>query len=71
MDTTAVSWMVYGSAVNISQDGISTDGDTLTFDPLTTSHTGSYTCTLTITGPYIQGHPVQSAVKDIAVQSNV
>ena len=53
----AVSWMVNGSVVNISQDVISTDGDTLTFDPLTTSHTGSYTCTLTITAPYIQGHP--------------
>ena len=73
---TAVSWMVNGSVPDTSQDGrISTDGDTLTFSPLTTSDTGSYTCTLTITAPQIphvtvQG-PVQSAVGTITVHSNV
>ena len=61
-----------GSVVDTSQDGrISTDGDTLTFSPLTTSGSGSYTCTLALTAPYIQGHPVQSPVEDISVQSNV
>ena len=69
MDTTvetAVSWMVNGSVVDTSQDGrISTDGDTLTFSPLTTSDTGSYTCTLTITlypqAPHVTVQsPVQS-----------
>ena len=76
MDTTvetAVSWMVNGSVPDTSQDGrISTDGDTLTFSPLTTSDTGRYTCTLTITAPHVtvQG-PVQSAVEVIIVQSNV
>ena len=73
---TAVSWMVNGSVPDNSQDGrISTDGDTLTFSPLTTSDTGIYTCTLTITAPQlahvtVQG-PVQSAVEVITVQSNV
>ena len=61
-----------GSVIDTSQDGrISTDGDTLTFSPLTTSDSGSYTCTLAITAPHIQGHPMQSPVEDIAVQSNV
>ena len=69
---TAASWMVNGSVPDTSQDGrISTDGDTLTFSPLTTSDTGNYTCTLALTAPHVQGHPVQSAVEDIAVQSNV
>ena len=73
---TAVSWMVNGSVPDTSQDGrISTDRDTLTFSPLTTLDTGSYTCTLIITAPQIphvtvQG-PVQSAVEDITVHSNV
>ena len=72
---TAVSWMVNGSVVDTSQDGrISTDGDTLTFSPLTTSDTGSYRCTLTTTAPQIphvtvQG-PEESAVEVITVQSN-
>ena len=68
--------MVNGTAVNASQDGqISTDGDTLTFSPLTTSDTGRYTCTLNITVSQthhitVEG-PVQSAVEVITVQSNV
>ena len=73
---TAVSWMVNGSVVVTSQDGrISTDGDTLTFSPLTTSDTGSYTCTLSIAAPptphgTVQ-RPMESAVEVITVQSNV
>ena len=77
MDTSveiAVSWMVNGSVVDTSQDGrISTDGDTLTFSPLTTSDTGRYTCTLALTAPQtphvtVQG-AVQSTVEDITLRS--
>ena len=72
---TAVSWMVNGSVVDIPQDGrISTDENTLTSSPLTTSDSGRYTCTLTITAPQtphvtVQG-PQESAVEVITVQSN-
>ena len=71
---TAVTWMVNGSVVHTSQDGrISTEEDTLTFSPLTTSDTGSYTCTLAVTVSQmhvtVQG-PMQSAVESITVQSN-
>ena len=75
---TTVSWMVNGSALDASRDGrLSTDGDTLTFSPLTTSDTGRYTCTLTrsITAPptphVTVQRPMQSAVEVITVQSNV
>ena len=71
---TTVTWMVNGSVVDTSQDGrISTDGDTLTFSPLTTSDTGRYTCTLTITVSQMHvtvQEPMQSAVEGITVQSN-
>ena len=71
---TTVSWMVNGSVVDTSQDGrVSTDGDTLTFSPLTTSDTGRHTCTLTITVSQMhvtaQG-PMQSEVESITVESN-
>ena len=71
---TTVTWMVNGLVVNTSQDGrISTDGDTLTFSPLTTSDTGNYTCTLAITVSQlhvtVQG-PMQSAGESITVESN-
>ena len=46
---TAVTWMVNGVAVDASPARISTDGATLSFSPLATSDTGSYTCTLTVT----------------------
>ena len=77
MDTapqTAVVWMVGGAEVNTSPDRISATGDTLSFSPLATSDTGSYTCELTVTAQ--QTHvtvqpPEQSAVEDITVQSNV
>ena len=77
MDTasqTAVVWMVDGAAVDTSSGRISVDEDILSFSPLATSDTGSYTCQLTVTTQ--QTHvtvqaPQQSAVEDITVQSNV
>ena len=77
MDTvlpTAVVWMVDGAAVDTSSGRISATGDALSFSPLATSDTGSYTCELTVTSQ--QTHvtvqaPQQSAVEDITVQSNV
>ena len=48
-----VIWTVNGSVVGPDQR-ISTDGPTLTFSPLTTSDSGSYVCTLVITGPHSQ-----------------
>ena len=46
----SASWTVNGSAVATSGDGrVSTDGVSLIFSPLTTSDTGKYTCTLTLT----------------------
>ena len=70
---TAVVWMVGGAAVDTSPGRISVDGDTLSFSPLATSDTGSYTCELTVTAQ--QTHitvqaPQQSAVEDIIVHSN-
>ena len=70
---TAVIWMVGGAAVDTSPGRISATGDTLSFSPLATSDTSSYTCQLTLTS---QTHitvqaPEQSAVEDITVQSNV
>ena len=71
---TAVVWMVGGAAVDTSSGRISATGDTLSFSPLATSDTGSYTCELTVTAQ--QSHvtvqaPQQSAVEDITVQSNL
>ena len=76
MDTptlTAVTWMVDGAAVVTSPGRISTDGATLSFSPLATSDTGSYTCELTVTAPHqihvtVQG-TVQSAEENITVES--
>ena len=73
---TEVVWTVNGSAVATSADGrISTVGASLIFSPLTTSDTGTYTCTLTITTPQtphvtVQG-PVESEEEVITVQSKV
>ena len=71
---TAVVWMIGGAAVDTSPGRISATGDTLSFSPLATSDTGSYTCQLTVTTQ--QTHvtvqpPEQSAVEDITVQSNI
>ena len=55
---TAVNWTVNGTEV---EDGghISSDGVSLIFSPLTTSDTGRYTCTLTLTAsprtPHVTG----------------
>ena len=64
-----------GLAVATSADGpISTIGVSLIFSPLTTSDTGTYTYTLTITTPQthltVQG-PVESEKEVISVQSKV
>ena len=71
---TAVVWMVNGAAVDTSPGRISATGDTLSFSPLATSDTGSYTCELTVTAQRthvtVQA-PQQSAVEDITVQSNL
>ena len=73
---TEVVWKLNGSVVATSADGhISTAGVSLIFSPLTTSDTGTYTCTLTITTPQtphvtVQG-PVESEEEVITVQSKV
>ena len=73
---TEVVWTVNGSPVATSADDhISISGVSLIFSPLTTSDTGTYTCTLTITTPQtphvtVQG-PVESEEEVIAVQSKV
>ena len=69
------TWMVDGAAINTSVGHIATDGATLSFSPLATSNTGSYTCELTVTAPHqtqvtVQG-PVQSVEENITVESNV
>ena len=71
---TAVVWMVGGATVDTSPGRISATGDTLSFSPLATSDTGSYTCQLNVTAQ--QTHVTvqaseQSAVMEITVQSNV
>ena len=71
-----VVWTVNGLAVATSADGpISTIGASLIFSPLTTSHAGTYACTLNITTPQtphltVQG-PVESEKEIITVQSKV
>ena len=70
---TAVVWMIGGAAVDTSSGRISATGDNLSFSPLATSDTGSYTCQLTVTAQ--QTHitlqpPEQSAAREITVQSN-
>ena len=79
MDTTVVievTWRVGNDAVATSADGhISTAGVSLIFSPLTTSDTGTYTCTVTITTPQTPHvtvqRPVESEGRDITVQSKV
>ena len=76
---TEVTWTVNGTTVATSEDGgrISSDGVSLIFSPLTTSDTGRYTCTLTLTAspqtPHVtvQGPAMQSPEKIIPVQSKV
>ena len=74
---TEVMWTVNGSPVATSEDSrISVAGVSLIFSPLTTSDTGTYTCTLTITTPQtphvtVQGPAVESEEEVITVQSKV
>ena len=73
---TEVVWTVNGSAVATSaEDRISVTGVSLIFSPLTTSDTGTYTCTLTITTPQTPHvtvqRPVESEGEVITVQSKV
>ena len=72
---TLVTWTVNDTTVDTSENGhISSDGVSLIFSPLTTSDTGRYTCTLTLSPqtPHVtvQG-PVQSREKIIIVQSKI
>ena len=76
VDVTIISvmWMVNGSGIDTSKDGhVTSNGDRITFSPVTTSDTGRYTCTLSITSPdtaFIElPGPVQSAEKEIIIQS--
>ena len=69
---TAVSWRVSGTAVVTSPDRITASGDSLSFSPLATSDSGSYTCEVTVTA---QDHttveePGQSAAEEVTVESN-
>ena len=76
MDTspaTAVSWRVSGTAVDTSPDRITASGDSLSFSPLATSDSGSYSCEVTVTA---QEHTTveglgQSAAEEVTVASNV
>ena len=77
--TASSVWTVNGTTVATSEDGgrISSDELSLVFSPLTTSDTGRYTCTLTLTAspqtPHItvQGPAMQSPEKIISVQSKI
>ena len=74
--TATATWTVNDIPLDISEYSISSDGVNLIFSPLTTSYTGKYTCTLTITPSPQTPHvtvqePVQSSEKNIIVQSKV
>ena len=74
VEIAAVKWMVNGSAATTSQH-ISITGVSLIFSPLTTSDTGTYTCTLNITTPQTPHitvqEPEQTEKEVITVQSKV
>ena len=67
-----VTWRVNGSAVNLNDNMISNEDNSLTFSSVTTSDTGFYACTLTLTSetPYVavRGGPKQSAWDMITVK---
>ena len=48
IQTTTVSWAVGGSGVDTSQSRITVRNNSLDFNPLTTSDSGNYMCTLTL-----------------------
>ena len=68
-----VTWRVNGSVVNLNNDRISNEDNSLTFSSVTTSDTGFYACTLTLTSqnPYVavRGGPKQSEWDMITVKS--
>ena len=69
---TAVSWRVSGTAVDTSPDQITASGDILSFSPLATSDSGSYTCEVTVTAQEhtsVEG-PGQSAAVEVTVEGN-
>jgi len=69
---TAVSWRVSGTAVDTSPDRITASGDSLSFSPLATSDSGSYTCEVTVTAQEhttVEG-PGQSAAVEVTVEGN-
>ena len=73
--TVSVTWIVNDSGIDTSKDGhvTSNEGELIIFSPVTTSDTGRYRCTLSITSPHtafikLLG-PVQSAEKEIIIQS--
>ena len=67
-----VTWRVNVSAVNLNNDRISNEDNSLTFSSVTTSDTGSYACTLTLTSqnPYVavRGGPKESAWRMVTVE---
>ena len=78
--TTSATWTINNTVLDISDDddddSISSDGVNLIFSPLTTTHTGIYTCILTITPSSQTPHvtvqePVESSEENIIVQSKV
>ena len=77
--TTSATWTINNtdfSDDDEDDDSISSDGVNLIFSPLTTTYTGIYTCTLTITPSSQTPHvtvqePVQSSEENIIVQSKV
>ena len=64
--------MIGSAAVNTYPDRISATGNTLSFSPLATSDTGSYTCEPTVTEQqtHITIQKPQQNATDITVQSN-
>ena len=68
----AVSWRVSGTAVDTSSDRITALRDSLSFNPLDTSDSGSYTCEVTVTAQdhtTVEG-PGQSAAVEVTVEGN-
>ena len=73
--TTSATWTINNTDIS-DDDSISSDGVNLIFSPLTTTYTGIYTCTLTITPSSQTPHvtvqePVESSEENIIVQSKV
>ena len=67
-----VTWRVNGSAVKLNNDRISNEDNSLIFSPVTTSDTGFYECTLTLTSQnsyaVVRGGPKQSTWEIITVK---